>query len=196
MSFIDLFPTVVFKTKLNLPQQQLNSYENNILSFPLIGDGTRLYTTDTDQLLKNPIFDTLSSHIITYSKEYLDNIGHQYKDLQISSSWGVLIDKEGSGKNHIHSNSYISGVFYLSTGSPLTLHKTAREIWNFNAPIKENSYRSISSFDIFPEPNLLILFPSWLPHQINKSMQDKRTSIAFNIIPKGEFGGHTQKLYL
>ena len=42
---------------------------------------------------------------------------------------------------------------------------------------------------IQPQKNCLLIFPSYLQHSIEKSIEDTtRYSLAFNIIPVGEYG--------
>jgi len=196
MSFIDLFPTVISKTQLSLDSFQLESYKNFILSSLLSKQDNNYKTTNNQQLLEDPIFNTLNLSILSNAKKYLDIIGHEYETLQIASSWGVVIDQGGYGGAHSHVNSYISGVFYLSSGSPLGFINPSLNKWQFLPNINQKDYRSYNGFLITPQPNLLTIFPSWLQHHISPSLEDERVSIAFNIIPKGKFGIDTGMLYL
>ena len=66
-------------------------------------------------------------------------------------------------------------------------------IINYNGKDKSN----FMYINFLPEPKSIILFPSFLNHKVMPNETNKdRYSIAFNIIPKGEFGDTTMKLYL
>jgi hypothetical protein len=191
MNFLNLFPTVVLQETLNLDLDLLEKYKSYITNSEFIKHRNNFNITTNQQILNNSLFSDLLSSVIYYSKIYLKNLGHEFTDLQISSSWGISFNKGGYGDNHAHANSYISGVFYISKGSPLVLSSPLDEKWSFSSSSIDKSH-----YQIFPSPNLLLIFPSWLHHHILPSIEEGRTSIAFNIIPKGEFGGETAKLYL
>ena len=62
---------------------------------------------------------------------------------------------------------------------------------------KDTAARKFLLNKIPTEPKSIILFPSFLNHKVMPNETNKdRYSIAFNIIPKGEFGDTTMKLYL
>jgi len=119
-------------------------------------------------------------------------------DFYITQSW-LNITKPGEFHHeHIHTNSIISGVFYISTveddkiifadpniGMKNQIKFEFREfgsnIWN-------------STFWFFPvNNNQLILFPSWLIHRVdpNEKSTTDRISIAFNVFVRGELGTRT-----
>lgn len=198
MSFIDLFPTTILSKLLNdsISIKDITSYKSYLYNETYLeGDQSRI--TVNQKLLDLPIFTSLKKQILTQSKTYLDSLGHIYEDLQISNSWGTKTNKGEQSFPHSHSNSYISGVYYLTEGSDIIFsnplkNPTFNPMRNY---IKGNP-RSYNSYSIQPQSNLLLLFSSQLVHQVEKSNIDNRLSIAFNIIPKGEFGELTQRLYL
>jgi len=70
------------------------------------------------------------------------------------------------------------------------------EYWIFDFWIESVSI-NFMYINFLPEPKSIILFPSFLNHKVMPNETNKdRYSIAFNIIPKGEFGDTTMKLYL
>ena len=66
---------------------------------------------------------------------------------------------------HIHLNSILSGILYLSeTGSPTIFYD-----------------RNFSNYKNSVEKNVLILFPSWIPHEVRPLTNDEnRLIISFN----------------
>ena len=58
---------------------------------------------------------------------------------------------------------------------------------DFNLTPREWNIMNSCSWNISPEKNLLIFFPSYLEHRIINN-RGKRKSLAFNIVPIGEYG--------
>ena len=114
-------------------------------------------------------------------------------ELYITQSW-LNITKPGEFHHqHSHSNSILSGVFYISTeeGDSITFtdpnfdlkHVLKIEPKEFN--VWNSSICSSPSIT-----NELILFPSWMIHQVepNEKATTDRISISFNTFVKGTLG--------
>ena len=53
---------------------------------------------------------------------------------------------------------------------------------DWNVDIKYNEYTS-DIWNIIPEEGKLVLFPSWLEHEVDQNLsQEKRISISFNLV--------------
>jgi uncharacterized protein (TIGR02466 family) len=202
MNFIDLFPTVIFqKTLHDINNESISNYINYIYSSKLLTQSTSFYT-ENQKILDNHIFNELKKEILSYSKVYLKEIGQNFSDIQISNSWGVLYNKNNFSHKHNHKNSYISGCFYLTEGNPLEIISPLMDQWYFSHNLMGNNknikstHRNCTKIDIEIHPKSLLIFPSWLHHKVSPSLLDKRLCVAFNIIPKGDFGSPTAKLYL
>lgn len=185
MKFISFDPTLVGGQILNnISPKEIKQYKNYICA-------QSQTKKDQNLLDSSSLFSPLKSSILSLSKQYLDNLDHVYEDIQISNSWSVVLNKGETIPVHSHSNSYISGVFYLNYGVDIQFHFPSTPQWSFLPSHKKHPFYSIS-----PLPSLLVLFPSFLSHSTPASSEDGRISIAFNIIPKGEFGFDTAKLYI
>ena len=198
MEFIDLFPTTIYHKILDFKNSEIDSFKETILKQEFLERKYIGNYTKNQKLLDLSIFSKLKQNIIDSSKKYLDNLGHEYEDLQIITSWSPVFKKgEGVG-SHSHDNSYLSGVFYLTGGSPIVFHTPLHNLFTFKPQIinTKDKHRSFTSFSYPPRPNSLLIFPSGLHHSVVTSELDERISIAFNIIPKGEFGRNTSKIYL
>ena len=134
----------------------------------------------------------IEGHINTYVKEVI-NPKNTELDFYITQSWINVVKPGENHEPHCHTNSIISGVFYVSAieGDAIqfydsgTLLKNRIEIEKSNANI-HNSI--IQTLDIIN--NVLVLFPSWLMHGVseNRSSTTNRISIAFNVFVKGTIG--------
>ena len=114
-------------------------------------------------------------------------------DFYITQSW-LNVTKPGEYHHkHYHSNSLISGVFYISTIEDDKITFTdpnvkVRELIKFE-PKEYNVWNATNWF--FPSvTNELILFPSWLEHrvEVNEKATTDRISISFNTFVKGTLG--------
>lgn len=129
----------------------------------------------------------LYNEIIKNSLAGFSYLGLKNLQPKINNSWININYKNNFNDRHMHKGSILSGVFYVSTTSDsgkiifynpndkLTFFISSNLIEEFNIL---NS--SVWQFD--PHDNLLLLFPSWLEHQVMPNASQKnRISIAFNI---------------
>lgn len=109
----------------------------------------------------------------------------------IKEIWINILETGGKQAIHTHANSFVSGVLYL-TGSHrsanLVFHKglggTDFIFSNQNKNVKYGPFNgskwampAISAGD-------LVLFPSYLLHEVPVNHGDRRISVAFNAVPK------------
>lgn len=198
MGFIDLFPSVLYIEDLKEKfSTKIEDWKDYIQNMELTNEEINGFSTKDPRILDINLFLPLKNIIIETSKKYLLELGHGFEDLQISNSWGNISPKNTVIQDHLHSNSYISGVFHLTEGSDIAFSNPLSELWTFlpDKPESKQHYRKWDTYVQSSKPSQLILFPSFLKHQVYPSY-NTRISIAFNIIPKGEFGIDTAKLYL
>lgn len=121
---------------------------------------------------------------------YIKNICIYEIDFKIYSSWATRTPpKIGFSHRHSHPNSWISGVYYPEeTTANIRLHTPYKCSWDIGHPKKYNEYNS-DCFDVDIKTNRLIVFNSFLEHEITLNKEDKnRYSIAFNVLPCGKIG--------
>ena len=188
----ELFPTPLIKIKV----------EENTEQLKLISDCTTSSIDNNGQFLGNMrvleehpnIRDLLLSKFSYVAEEYL-----QYKKRKyiITTSWITYTKKGGQSSNHNHRNSFWSGVYYFQDDYP----KGSAHL-KLNSPISglgdvffaKNDCQEICAnnsevVNIQPESKMLILFPSYLKHEVSIHQIDKkRLSLAFNIMPVGRWG--------
>ena len=109
------------------------------------------------------------------------------QSLKLSNLWININGYKDFNLRHTHPNCLISGVFYVKVpdeSSRITFfhpsfHLMMRE---WRKTLKFNNYTS-SIWDINPQKGRLLLFPSWLEHEVSANLsQENRISISFNII--------------
>ena len=136
----------------------------------------------------------LQKHIDIFAYEVL---GTQ-KDLswEITTSWVNKAEPGDWHSAHWHSNSLISGVFYLNTdpkSGAIVFHKdrSHRTLWGDTLCIdfeNQTDYNS-DACGFLPAIGDLLMFPSILNHSVMQNESSiPRYSCAFNVFPKGILG--------
>jgi uncharacterized protein (TIGR02466 family) len=108
----------------------------------------------------------------------------------IKEIWVNLLETGGRQSVHTHSNSFISGVLYLTDPHPsanLVFHKgiggTDYIFKNQHKNVRYGPYNG----DKWVVPKItagdLVLFPSYLLHEVPTNRGERRISVAFNAIP-------------
>ena len=132
------------------------------------------------------------------SKLYVEDQGHIVDQIKMTNSWGNTLKQNQPINIHNHPNSYVSGVFYLTEGSPLTFHNplTTEDLFTFR-PLQnweENNPRTWQMTTLGLKPGHLFIFPSKLKHHVGNNSNNYRYSIAFNTLPVGQLGDLTQQI--
>lgn len=201
MEIIDLFPKTIAVGQMDSvgPEKalQLSKYLDSVKHAQNGEAGG--FSTDEQILDKNEFFE-VKNEIIARAEYFTKNFfGHVYNGLRIVNSWSNTVEKAENIPIHRHVNSYISGVFYLTYGSPLTFYDVTSSQFSVLPTCSDlGKYpRSWSTYTIEPKPGLLVLFPSTMYHLVSTSNDNiKRYSVAFNIYPVGKIGEQTNILTL
>ena len=118
-------------------------------------------------------------------------------DFYITQSW-LNITKPGEYHHiHSHQNSIISGVFYISTEEDDRItfsdpNVRLKELIKFE--FEEFNLWNSATWFFSSNNNELLLFPSWLGHQVdeNKKATTDRISLSFNTFVKGNLGKESE----
>jgi uncharacterized protein (TIGR02466 family) len=170
-NFIDVFSKEKFyhleDGDKNLPQLSVD--RNILLKFPN---------------LKKEI-DNSFTHLLN------EVIGIKENEVNIYSSWITKTFKDCQSDSHKHSNAWFSGVFYPEENNYFKIRVFNDFLNNFNGKIDRYTMYNSHELDIIPKKNQLIIFYSNLRHMIVENKIDKiRYSLAFNCLPKGQFGSN------
>jgi uncharacterized protein (TIGR02466 family) len=140
----------------------------------------------------NSLKEFCELHINIYVNEIISPKNTEL-DFYITQSWLNIVHPGESHPIHCHTNSIISGIFYVSTVEgdaiqfydPGSLMKNRTEIEMLEATVWN---APVQNLDI--HKNELILFPAWLGHGVsgNASATTDRISFAFNVFVKGSIG--------
>jgi len=130
-------------------------------------------------------FDQFTNLIVNKAKVFLDKQGYDVSNaeftVQIFASDMTVNDSHGI---HTHPNAIISGVFYLDVdenSAPIVFYDP-RPFRKFLAlPRSQETIASYEKVMIMPFNGLLLLWESWLEHEVPKNKSTKRTTLVFNL---------------
>lgn len=190
---IDLFSVPIFKTKIDISLKEKEFIKK--LKYNLVEFKNGLIS-DNKNVLNNPILLNLNKQIIKQVEEYTKNIIEIDDKITFyfTNSWAMKHGEGNYAHAHAHSNSVISGVFYVEVpknSGDLVFHKNSYNSSNamlssLALPYKRYNKYNSEEWSIKIEDNLLVLFPSNLTHSVPVSLNKKnRYCIAFNSFIKG-----------
>jgi uncharacterized protein (TIGR02466 family) len=189
-----VFPTPVYivNRNLNLSFEEKTDIEDIIKKGMTTNIGN---TISTDNYIFNSKLKKIKQFCDLQIQGYIEEVITPKEDIEIyiTQSWLNVTKPGGYHHEHRHSNSILSGVFYVETekGDHISFVDP-------NAEVKDmikfeqrewNMWNSITTtFDVVE--NELVLFPSWLHHQVrpNEIATKDRISLAFNTFVRGTLG--------
>jgi tetratricopeptide (TPR) repeat protein len=102
-------------------------------------------------------------------------------------SWAVIMKENGHQTPHIHATGWLSGVYYVDVPEDVRRDDPERNGWLEFGRSEERWHRSGTSIpvtQVFPEPGLLVTFPSFFWHSTRPlRSKQRRISFSFDIVP-------------
>jgi uncharacterized protein (TIGR02466 family) len=192
MSHLDLFAIPLYRTIIGEPTESEREHLKGVAMTPGRSqalNSTNLHILDVIQLRE------LRGKIDQGIQEYMTHLGVDQDriSMNITTSWVNRYSKGDLTHQHHHSNSIISGVYYLEDcdkTAPIQFHRAPGyvNLWpnTINLPIRTHNALNIDVVTVIPKAGELIMWPSHLAHSVppNQSDQDRHT-IAFNTFVKG-----------
>jgi uncharacterized protein (TIGR02466 family) len=152
----------------------------------------------SDQLfhttVANPLESNLFQQIAAVAVPKLVDFGFmlfgERLNWTVKEMWTNMLEPGGSQSMHCHANSFISGIFYLTPSHPAARTVFIRPPGGFEYNFRHHTREAaLGPFNagkyMLPaaEPGDLVLFPSYLYHEVPKNQGEQRITIAFNAIP-------------
>ena len=202
---LPLFSQPVGLYDLNVDPKKILKKIKKIPYQPILGSsderryGSKTAASVSYKVLKElpDLKDEIDNAILYHIREILRfDIG-----FHIFSSWATKTGPEGYALSHCHSNSWLSGCYYMQShpSFEILFKSPLSPAWHMpflKGPTDLNIYSSFS-WSIPTLPGRLIIFPSLLQHEILTNYSKiNRYSIAFNLIPKGALGNNDGSLIL
>ncbi len=141
----------------------------------------------TDDAIGQQLRASVAPHLATLGEMLFG----QTLDWSIKEYWFNRLKKGGAQSIHAHANSFISGIVFLTRS-----HSSARTV--FHRPLGGQDYKfthagpnvQIGEHNADrwvsppPEPGSVLLYPSYLLHEVPCNEGAERLTLAFNAIPE------------
>ncbi|MGY3622626.1 2OG-Fe(II) oxygenase family protein [Bradyrhizobium sp. USDA 10063] len=108
----------------------------------------------------------------------------------VKEMWTNMLETGGNQTLHAHANSFISGIFYLTPSHPASKTVFVRPPGGSDFSFRHHTrgaavgpYNAGKYMLPEAEPGDLVLFPSYLYHEVPRNQGEQRITIAFNAIP-------------
>jgi uncharacterized protein (TIGR02466 family) len=190
---IGLFPTPVMRVEKLLSGDLISSFAREIRAAHTTANwkSDRLSHTPVTTPQSNPMFEQVSKLATTKLAEFGEHLFGEKLPWSIKEIWINVLEPGGRQAVHTHANSFISGVVYLTKSHPsanIVFHKSLGGsdfiFSNHNKRARIGPYNG--SKWVMPEISAgdLVLFPSYLLHEVPTNQGEQRISISFNAIPE------------
>ena len=185
-----LFPTSLFECDVEVNDELNREWrvyiEEHVGKIGAENLGLTPTNLQTVELFK-PLVDT----VIANAEGILEVLGYEKQKLEVSGLWGNVQQPNGRHRVHSHPNNYFSFCYYAQTGNGdcLTFHDFRPE--HIIPKIKVFNDHNAASYLIDVYPKKLLMWPSWVKHEVIEN-PNYRVSMGGNIrIPKVlEAGSH------
>lgn len=188
-----LFSTLIEQKKIILSPKTLKLMKETALKMPEVDDvgvkwsrsnyvgGYTSYDSISRVDLQFSVFAELKQKMDREVRNYTKKIGLKFEtgSLELSAMWVNVMPKNVYHAFHLHPLSVISGTFYVSVGkgkalSPLRI-EDPRASRFMGSPSRK------IQVDLQPRNGDLILFESWLKHEVPPHQgNEARVSVSFN----------------
>jgi uncharacterized protein (TIGR02466 family) len=149
-------------------------------------------STKDNYILNKKIFRSIKKELERRLQDYLEKVICPKPGIRpyITQSWINYTGKGQYHHEHQHDNSYISGVLYLTANKNVDrIYFQRKRSTIFSPPIETFNDWNSSSWWMPIHTATLIMFPSWLVHNVGrKEDDDLRVSLSFNSFIKGTLG--------
>jgi uncharacterized protein (TIGR02466 family) len=139
--------------------------------------GYTSYASLNDLPRRDPAFGELAKRLTRHGARFARELGWEAEP-KLDSLWVNLLRTSGHHSAHVHPHSILSGTFYVEVpaGSGNIRFEDPRLPLMMAAPQRADSFVSIE-----PRPGMLLLWESWLRHEVLAgSGRGERLSVSFN----------------
>jgi uncharacterized protein (TIGR02466 family) len=185
-----IFPTPIWQDILSCDLYNIKMY---ILSEQSSDNGRKVSNVNgwqsksfsPDELMETPVCQFITA-LEKKIKLCLEDYGSSKKPV-ISNIWFNVNPHGASNSTHVHTDSFLSGVFYVQAPSEcgdIVFERQAYDQYILGSHIRNSTHiSSAAQWKFTPKHNMLLIFPAWIPHHVEiNSSSTKRISISFNIL--------------
>ena len=190
---IGLFPTPVMRVEKFLSGELISSFTGQIRQSHMTANSKSdlLAHTPIADPKSDPMFQQIARLVTPKLAEFGQQLFGEPLPWSIKEIWVNVLEPGGRQAIHTHANSFISGVVYLTRSHPsanIVFHKslggTDFIFSNHNKNAKVGPYNGSKWMMPALSAGDLVLFPSYLLHEVPLNQGEQRISISFNAIPE------------
>ena len=189
ISGVPIFPSGIVK-QYNSPIPFYDTIDLSSFSYEKYKGSTKLRTEKFVNILLDPSLKDIATWIEMQAKDYLDNeLGLEYEDFFFSESWININGNGGEQKVHNHSNSIISGTYYLKSldgHPPLDFHKVKHEAEPFislTEHFKQGNPNTSAKLSFPCTQDSMLVFQSQLYHgHMANQLEEDRIGLSWNAL--------------
>jgi len=152
-------------------------------------DQTTQVLQTKDRLHKDQKYKQIISWITDRLNDFKNHYSYQCESFEITSCWANLSPAHSYATHqlHYHPMSFISGILYLTDGSPTYFRDPVVQRNVNSMKLSGNPKLVPDTYGLLPDVGKLVLFPSWLEHGtiMHRLENYNRLTISFNAIPTG-----------
>jgi uncharacterized protein (TIGR02466 family) len=187
---IGLFPTGFVEYKLQFTDQEIQNMIDSVqwMNHKQGYEEFPIYQISKQDLQNQESFKKLADTVIKCGLNYCEKIGYKPENLYITSMWMNKFSNSQSIGPHTHTNSLLSGVYYLNSNpeqggtefyNPISKMRNSISVTrDGNSPFLTDRVASSA------EPNKMVIWPSYVEHRSEKNITNKiRYTLSFNLLP-------------
>lgn len=195
MEMLEVFPEPVYKSKIDFSDEELSYFKTARGR----GDYRNIYGNSTSN--DSNVLDNLPELRVSVQKHldyYLSEIiGASGVSLRVTQSWLNFNDYNTSHHTHIHVNSIVSGVIYVTPNPPPLIMFRKQDSYPIRPLVNKITKYNNPTTVIEVQQGDIVLFPSQMPHGVDNNQTNKtRISLAFNTFYKGVLGSEKNLTHL
>jgi len=134
----------------------------------------------------NRLKKEISKYLQIYHSEVFQNMVFLKGNIthNIHSMWVNINEKHHHNEWHIHSNSTLSGTYYIKHDGDKNGNIVFKHPHWPDGIVKYTNSMASQHISVQAKSNMLLIFPSWLEHKVETNLKDDtRISLSFNSSP-------------
>ncbi len=193
MDYIEpLFPIPLMRAEGVLPPDLVADAANAIRDARIEKNlrSDQLFHTEVANPLQIPVFRQLADLAVPKMEALGQLMFGEKLTWTVKEMWTNMLENGGSQTLHAHANSFISGVYYLTPSHPSCKTVFVRPPGGSDFSFRHHTRTAAmgpynAGKFVLPraEPGDLVLFPSYLYHEVPRNQGEQRLTVAFNAIP-------------
>lgn len=150
----------------------------------------QLFHTEISDPLHNELFQKIAALTLPKLVDFGLLVFGETLSWSVKEMWTNRLETGGSQALHAHANSFASGVIYLTPSHPSCRTVFVRPPGGSDFSFRNHTREMVmgpynAGKYVLPEaaPGDMVLFPSYLYHEVPRNQGEQRITLAFNAIP-------------